>query len=868
MDIENETVTDELEKEDEQFFAIKCKLKRILKQLDMLPLINNRVKALNMVKHEAYFLFNQFILEQLSNNKLSKFDYNTLEQCMLFVLNNHSKIKSKNISVNELEEAYNNTDDIKIKKKLVKNKQRLEQYNYLKSIYEDIYLKLGQNYINKFSEMKSINRPFEYISRQIMTNIKNHLTINFIKFQKIYIRQKYWDILTELKLKKNIMYSIVNCVQSHINTKSEKISIKSKHIKKLSGNILDKVITIIRDTIKTEKEILPKEIYENINAYNLTKNYVSVLKYYYTMINYLEKNNKQRFSLLPQLSIGYTNIKFDSRFISTIYDEWIGKLQQELKSMNNESCKGKNKKITNDELMVISQINLAKIKKKYNINYNLETIGIKAFEEKYTEYYDRCFNFKEMFKINDAYPISFTTNGYSVNVLFKRNIKYQNISQDKPKTEVKINLDEYQKNKKIKKGLFEADNCIASNDFLNKFHKIAIDPNNDTLLYCVSETGKKIEISKGYYNELSHIRTNTKRMKKYIRQSNVKTIYEKLAKSNYKKTISIKNYNEYIKIWRDNWNDIWNFYGQNKVLALELDTYINKKKAIHKIIRKLIPKYGKSINFNKYDNNHINNDLYDEVKKLPILIAFGKGNGSVTISNLRNNSPKGPVKTIANELSKYCMVILVDEFRTSMICSECHTQELDHPKVKTTQIKKFHDENGKTYKKKVNIERESHRLCYCKNNIHQSNHVTGVHKIWNRDYNAAKNILHVMINKLKEERLGVYSRKKQLKEATEDLIIDCSQEQCNVNGNITKQKVSRKPTTNTLTKPVAETMTQPIIELNNTEQKEQINTKPITQQKLNTNTEILSIIGIDSMKQEMPVKGKYYKKHNVFVIQN
>lgn len=881
MSVEMETVTDELEKEDDQYFAIKCKLKSILKQLDMLSLIINRVKALNMVKMESYFLFNQFILDQLSNNKIINFDYNTLEQCMLFVLNRYDKIRSKNNSVDEINKLLADTIDNKLKKKLLKTKQRIEQVERLKSTYTDIYSTLGKNYISEFANIKSINRPFEYISRQLMVNIKNHLSINFLKFQKIYIKQKYWETLTDLKLKKNIMYSILSCIQYYINNESDKIVIKSKHIKKLSTDILGKVLEIIRDTVKTEKKLIPEKIYENISIFNLTKNYTHVLQYYYDMIKYLETNNKQRFSLLPQLSMGYSNIKFDSRFISTVYDEWIENIQNELKMMNNVSLKQKNKlDFTEDDLAEIVQINMEKIKKKYNINYEPTKIGIKEFEKKYTEYYDRCFKFKEMFKVHDAYPISFTTNGYSVNVLFKRTISLPLPEQNKLPTESennkneissKINLDEYQKDKKIKKGLFDADECTASNEFLNKFHKIAIDPNNDVLLYCVSETGQRIRITKGYYNEISHIRTNTKRMRKYIRQSNIKAVYEKLAESNYKKSVSIKNYNEYIKIWRNNWNIIWDFYGQNKVQALELDTYINKKKAIHTIIRKLIPKYGKSIKFNNYKNDHIDEDLLEQVKNLPILIAFGKGNGNMTISNLRNNSPKGPVKSLALELSKYCIVILVDEFRTSMLCSECHTQELEHPIVKTTSTRKFRDENGKKYKKKVDVERESHRLCYCNNNIHQSQQVTGVHKIWNRDYNAAKNILHVMINKLKNIRLGVYSRKKQLKKTEEDLIIDCSKEQCIANGSDTKQKVSQTPNKNSnkMEKIKAKTMTQ------NTEQKP--NTETVTKQKLNANTLIQLITGknntkqkdeIIGTKQEIPVKRKYYKKHNVIVIQN
>jgi hypothetical protein len=52
-------------------------------------------------------------------------------------------------------------------------------------------------------------------------------------------------------------------------------------------------------------------------AYFFFNIYVEVFKYYYNMLGYLELNNLKRFLLLPQLSY----VRFDSRFISTIYDE-------------------------------------------------------------------------------------------------------------------------------------------------------------------------------------------------------------------------------------------------------------------------------------------------------------------------------------------------------------------------------------------------------------------------------------------------------------------------------------------------------------------------------------------------------------------
>ena len=86
-------------------------------------------------------------------------------------------------------------------------------------------------------------------------------------------------------------------------------------------------------------------------------------------------------------------------------------------------------------------------------------------------------------------PVSFSTNGYSVCVLFEQNKTVDVILQPKNKKakQSKIILDDhFKKNKKIKKGLFDADNCKSSEEYLNNYHKIGIDPNNESLLYCYS----------------------------------------------------------------------------------------------------------------------------------------------------------------------------------------------------------------------------------------------------------------------------------------------------------------------------------------------------------------------------------------------
>lgn len=763
--------------------SIKCKLKSILKFPDMLPLIINKVDAVNKIWTEAYFMFNQLVLYSLKDDKDISFDATTLMRCILFVTEESKNIR-KDDTIQEIDNKIKKTVDDKIKRKLLADKIQAEHLIALKHIYDNVYKPLGDNELAQFKNIPAITRPLEYLSKQIFTNIKNHVAMNFYRFQKLYIRNKVIKQLTDLHIAKPIIHATVNCIMFHINNVHTNLVIKSKLIKQFKNKSPDgfnKLAKIMMDVIKTETKFVPEKIRHKITDFNMRANYDSVLKYYYHMIKYLEEKNIKRFSLLPQLSLKYSYIKFDSRFISTIYDEWIQLKLDEIPDSDEDT-----------------------VKKKYGIKFKLKKVGIKLFEKNYLKFYNRCFNVSDMVKhkTNKYHPISFSTNGYCVSILFRMKIKKSIVVTKGLKKKVikkessKVNLSDYQKEKKFKRGLFDADNTSAPEEFFDNYHLIGIDPNNDVILSCRSETGKKLDITKNYYNDISHITKNTKKMKKYVKTSSIKEIYAKMSDTNYKKTINILEYNKYIKLYRENKETIYNFYTQNKVQALELDTYINKQKAIHNIVRKLVPKNGEEIKFNSSKNPHIDEELYEIKKHLPPLIAFGKGNGNITINNLKNKGPKGPIKTLAMELSKYCLTILTDEYNTSQICSYCTDEILVHPMEKVNKTKYYKDEKGKRCKKQIEIVRENYKLCYCKLNNNDHEIINGIHKIWNRDYNSAGNILHVMRLKLQDKPLKLYTRKKLSKKSQKDnIIISYSQEWEESNECVPNKKVSRKTKT-------------------------------------------------------------------------
>ncbi len=217
-------------KKDIEHYSIKCKLKNILKISDLLPIIKERVKITNQLWIESYFLFNLYMLNQLNKNKIPSFNYNTLERCALFVIDKQDKIRGT-----KDEQTNSNNNELQL----------------LKDAYND-YLTIGNNYVKQYKKIPCIQQPITYLSREIMTNIKNHCSLNFYRFQRQYLKHKYLNIFTKQKIKKSIIYSILGCVQYHINTNCEKLVIRSKYIAKLDN--LNIILRLMKKIINIEKK--------------------------------------------------------------------------------------------------------------------------------------------------------------------------------------------------------------------------------------------------------------------------------------------------------------------------------------------------------------------------------------------------------------------------------------------------------------------------------------------------------------------------------------------------------------------------------------------------------------------------------------
>ena len=240
---------------------------------------------------------------------------------------------------------------------------------------------------------------------------------------------------------------------------------------------------------------------------------------------------------------------------------------------------------------------------------------------------------------------------------------------------------------------------------------IAIDPNKSDILYCVDNDNKKA-------NEFRYTQDSRRKeckIKKYAKiilefkkekvdENTITTITEyetELSKLN-RKTLIINDFKEYIKKKSEINNKLYTFYEKYIFRKLKLNGYINRKKNEQKMINNFKKIFGKP----------------EEV-----IIAIGDWEQKKQMKYKEPTKGIGMRKLFRQNGYK---VYLVDEFRTSCMCSIC--------KNEIGRCEKFIiRKNPKPYKSGNIL---VHGLLTCKK-------CSGV---WNRDVNSATNIYRIARN--------------------------------------------------------------------------------------------------------------------------
>ena len=318
--------------------------------------------------------------------------------------------------------------------------------------------------------------------------------------------------------------------------------------------------------------------------------------------------------------------------------------------------------------------------------------NLKKYENKIWEFFFRterqCFK-----KPKYTFHHMIETDGVSCSILMLRN---DLIGKRIPNIKVGSNTEQY---------------IDELTDYTNIKNKkiVAIDPNLSDLIYCIDDNSK--EANEFRYTQDS--RRKECKIKKYAKiilefkkeKIDRKTVIEyetELSKLN-RKTLTIKDFKEYIQKKSEINNKLYKFYEKYIFRKLKLNGYINRKKHEQKMINNFKKIFGKP------EDVIICAGDFEQKQGMKYGKEPVKGKGIRRI--FRDNGYK---------------LYLVDEFRTSCMCSIC--------KEETGRCEKFLTrKNPKPYKSGNIL---VHGLIKCQTCL----------GVWNRDVNSATNIYRIAKN--------------------------------------------------------------------------------------------------------------------------
>jgi len=260
---------------------------------------------------------------------------------------------------------------------------------------------------------------------------------------------------------------------------------------------------------------------------------------------------------------------------------------------------------------------------------------------------------------------------------------------------------------------------------------VAIDPGKCDLLYCVDNDNKDANTFR-YSQDQRRKETKSKKYSKIIlelkqEKINGKSIIDyETELSNYnRKSLNIIKYKEYIQK-KNEINDIlYPFYETNLFRKLKLHSYINIKRSEQKMLNRFEKIFG---------------------SKKDIIVCFGD------FEQRKHMKFKEPIKGKGmrtlfrrNGFKTY----LVDEFRTSCMCSKCGEKE--------GRCEKFIErKNPRPFRNNVSL---VHGLLKCKT----------CDGVWNRDCNGATNIYKLSYNAIHKVDRPIYLSRKNLSGTFDDV---------------------------------------------------------------------------------------------------
>ena len=241
-----------------------------------------------------------------------------------------------------------------------------------------------------------------------------------------------------------------------------------------------------------------------------------------------------------------------------------------------------------------------------------------------------------------------------------------------------------------------------SNEELNHlkdYNKIAIDPGKNTIMFMTDEKGNALKYTKMQRRIDTYAKKKRQIIMKSFQENNIKQIEEPLNQT-CSMTCNYEKFIDYLKVRNKINQELQNYYEQELFRKLRWRSHTYKQKSESILINKIKRTFGKKI-----------------------VIGFG----SFQQTQQMKHCMPTPNKSLKDLLAIHFNLCIVDEFKTSKMCSFCLEGETCYYKQR---------ENPRPFREgMVNI----HGLLTC-TKCSKSSHS----HLMNRDLNGSRNILYLM----------------------------------------------------------------------------------------------------------------------------
>ena len=597
-------------------------------------------------------------------------------------------------------------------KKKKKVKDKIE-----KSIFEQ---KTRGNFIVVKTSLKSILKDYDY-NFSIINNLVlecNEIVIRTYQFIRLFILYKYYKNESIPKLDKdNILYFIRAC---GIRDKRGKTSTNKDFEKELNDfyeREYQPCINKPKFNLKNKSYITPylaQQIQTSFNN-NLKEHFITRIRRFMNIMKPDDDLDKKDFSKIKNLILldkmdkiqdGYKiwseNIK--SNYLPKEYEKCYGydvkvkpekylfytiKMNEDVEKLNNiirnnkdlteedKRCKIKKlfqpiplrNTIIPNYITIDTNVILSLFKSKGESKMNKET-------KKYKNHiWDKIFKTnKKVMNMNGYEYKTILTDGISVSICFQKSGK------------------KYKENKNIDEDNELYINELRDNDLeICKSKKIVtIDPGKNSLIYMLDEDKNKLRYSCCQRRRESLRKRGNKIILREKQKNQI--IEEETNLSSYNcKSVNYNEFKKYIKEKTKLNDKVRGFYENELYRKLKWRTWIYGRKSEDKFLNRIEETYGKKEN---------------------LLLCYGNWSNNKHMKYIMPTKGIGLRRTVEKKFN----VVLVDEFRTSKLCSKCNC-ELEHYN-------------------------NLHRVLVCrgcKSSGSESKNTT----FMNRDMNACMNMLHI-----------------------------------------------------------------------------------------------------------------------------